>query len=108
MATSLLVAVAVAALLLCSCAMSIVVGSSLSGGASGDVETMQSTAAAAEVDDGWRGMARGLGGARSLGQRVPEKAPPPPKPNKYAGARPSRPPPPPPPPFVRFAGLNVL
>jgi hypothetical protein len=82
----------VAAILLCSCAAS-VDSSRYSVGTSGEVET-PSTAAGEGVHGDRRALERRV--LRSLGQRLLEKAPPPPKPNKSFGARtqPLAPPPP--------------
>uniref|UniRef100_A0A453QY08 Uncharacterized protein n=1 Tax=Aegilops tauschii subsp. strangulata TaxID=200361 RepID=A0A453QY08_AEGTS len=99
MLTSLLMA----ALLLCSCATS--VGTSpYTVGTSGAAKVQSAVALAAEGAHGDRRAAER--GARSLGQRVPVKAPPPPKPNKPVKANPPRPrpgPPAPPPPCTPVA-----
>lgn len=90
----MLASLLMAALLMCSCATS--VGTSrYTVGTSGVAKVRSAVALTAEgAHGGRRAAARG---ARSLGQRVPVKAPPPPKPNKSAKAKPPRPRAPPPP-----------
>ena len=87
----ILTSLLMAAFLLCSCAMS--VGSSrYTVGTSGEAKVWSAAALAVEGVNGGRRTA-----GRSLGRKVPAKAPPPPKPNNSTGAKPLRPPAPPPP-----------